>query len=53
MSWVWYYTASDGEELWGVSNISSLSLLLGPLGPKVVIPVKVLSMGQMGLFENY
>ena len=55
---VWHKTATDGEapilkirELW--SN-SLLPLLSGPLWPRiVVVPVKVTSMDQIGLFENY
>ena len=34
-------------------SILSLSLLLGPLWPGVVIPVRVLSMNQRDLFGNY
>ena len=44
---------SDGEapvqELWGVWNALSLSLLLGPLWPREIVPVGVTSMGQREL----
>ena len=47
---------SEGESpvmlvLWGMCSTSSLSLLLGPLRPGVVVLDKVLSMGQMELFD--
>ena len=47
---------SDGEapvilELWGMWNIPSLPLLPGPLCLGVVAPDRVLSMGQIELFE--
>ena len=45
---------SDGEapemlELWGMWSTSLLSLLPGPLWPRVVTPDRVLSMGQIEL----
>ena len=40
---------SSGE----IAVTSLLLLLPGPLWPKVVILVKVLSLGQIDLFENY
>ena len=47
---------SDGKalvmELWGIWSTLSLPLLLGPLWPGVVVPVRVLSMGQIELFNN-
>ena len=47
---------SDGEapvmlELWGMCSIPSLPLFPGPLWPKVVAPERVLSMGQIELFD--
>ena len=36
---------------WGMWNTSSLPLVLGPLWPGVVAPDKVLSMGQIELFD--
>ena len=45
VSWVWHYTALDGEapilEIWGVWSTFLLPLLLGPLWLGVVVPVKV------------
>ena len=38
-------------ELFGMKNTSSLSLLQGPLWPGVVAPDRVLSMGQIDLFD--
>ena len=48
---------SDGEipvmlELWGMQSTLSLSLLSGPLWPEVIAPEKVLSMGQIELFDS-
>ena len=47
---------SDGEasvmlELWGVQSTLSLQLLPGPLWPEVVPLDRVLSMGQIELFD--
>ena len=47
---------SDGEalvmpELWGMWGTPSLPLLPGPLWPGVVAPEKVLSKGQIELFD--
>ena len=47
---------SDGEapvmlELWGMHSNISLPLLPGPLWPGVVAPDRVLSMGQIELFD--
>ena len=47
---------SDGEapvkpKLWGMWSILSLPLLPGPLWPGVVAPDRVLSMGQIHLFD--
>ena len=47
---------SDGEapvmlELWGMQSTSSLSSLLVSLWPEVVVPDRVLSMGQIELFD--
>ena len=38
------------EECW---LLSSLTLIPGPLWLKVVVPVRLLSMGQTDLFKNY
>ena len=48
---------SDGEtpvmlELWGIQITPSSPLLPGPLWPGVVLFIRVLSMGQIELFEN-
>ena len=47
---------SDGEasvlELWGMWSSPSLPLLPGPLWPRVVVPVRVLSMVQIELFNH-
>ena len=47
---------SDDEpsvlEFWEMWNISSLTLLLGPLWPRVVAPVRVPSLGQIKLFNH-
>ena len=47
---------SNGEapvlELLGIRSSSSLLLLTGPLWPRVVAPDRVLSMGQIELFEK-
>ena len=47
---------SDGEvpvmlEFWGMWNTPSLPLLPGPLLSRVVAPDRVLSMGQIELFD--
>ena len=46
---------SDGEapvmEFWGMWSTSSLPLIPGQLWPGVVAPDKILSMGQIELFE--
>ena len=48
--------SSDGEapfwELWGMLSASSLPLFPSPLWPGMVIPVKVLTMGQIELFNH-
>ena len=38
-------------ELWGIWSTPSLPLLLGPLWSGVVAPERVLSMGQIELFD--
>ncbi len=48
---------SDGEatvmlELWGMRSTSLLPLLPGPLWPRVEAPDRVLSMGQIELFDH-
>ena len=43
--------ASVMLELWEMQNTFSLLLLLGPLWTWVVVPDKVLSMGQIELFD--
>ena len=40
-------------ELWGMWSIPSLSLLPGPLSPRVIAPERVLSMSQTELFDIY
>ena len=49
------FKQSNGEsptmEIWGIWNILSLSLLLGPLWLRVVSLDRVLSMGQIDLFN--
>ena len=48
---------SNGEawvlKFWGMWSTSSMSLLPGLLWLRMVVPVKVSSMGQIDLFENY
>ena len=47
---------SDGEvpvlELWGIGRTPSFSLLSNPLWPRVVVPVRVPSLSQIGLFNH-
>ena len=38
---------------WGIWSTPSLSLLLGPLRPGVVAPNRVISKGQIKLFDIY
>ena len=38
-------------KLWGMQNTPSLPLFPGPLWPRVVAPDRVLSMGQIELFD--
>ena len=38
-------------DLWGMQSNPSLPSLLFPLGPRVVAPDRVLSMGQIELFN--
>ena len=38
-------------ELWGMWTTPSLLLLQGPLGPRVVAPDRVQSIGQIELFN--
>ena len=56
MSWVWQQTASDGEvsalELWGMWSTPSLLLFIGTHLSGVVVPVRVLSLGQIELFNH-
>ena len=40
-------------ELWEMRSNPSLLLLQSPLWPGVVTPDRVLSMGQIELFDNY
>ena len=47
---------SDSEapvmlELWGMQSTSSMLSHPGPLTPRVVVPNRVLSMGQIELFD--
>ena len=47
---------SDGEatvmlELWGMQSTPSLPSLPGPLWPRVITPNRVLSIGQIELFN--
>ena len=49
---------SDGEipvmlELWGMGSTPSLPLLSGPLWSEVVVPNRILSMGQVELNSSY
>ena len=50
-------TASDGEapvlELGEVVCTHFLQLLPHPLWPRMIEPVRILSMGQIDLFKNY
>ena len=39
--------------IWGIWSNPSLPLLPGQLGPEVVVTVKLSSMNQIELFENY
>ena len=46
----------DGEapvmlELWGIQSTPSLPLIPGPFWPRVITPDRVLSMGQIELFD--
>ena len=41
------------QEIWEEWSCPSLPLLLGPLRPGVVVPVRVPSMDQIDLFKNY
>ena len=46
---------SNGEvilDLWGMQITPSLPLLLDPLWPRLVVPVRVRSMGQVELFDQ-
>ena len=57
VSCVWHFTTSNVEAsvlgIWGLwSNISCL-LLSGPLWPRVVVPVRVSSTGQIELSDNH
>ena len=49
------FNASDGEipvlEIWKVWNTLSLSLLLGPIGPGMIVPVTVPYIVQVNLFK--
>ena len=38
-------------ELWGMQSTPSLPLIPGPLWPRVVAPDRVLSIGQIELFD--
>ena len=38
-------------EFWGMQSTPLLSLLPGPLWPRVVVPERVLFMGQIELFD--
>ena len=40
------------QELWGIQSIPLLSSLPGPLGPGAVVPDRVLSIGQIELFDS-
>ena len=56
-SCVWHSISSGREapvlEILGVWKIPSLTLLPGPLWPGMIVAVKVPSMDQIELFENY
>ena len=39
-------------ELWGMWSTSSFPLLSGSLKPRVVVPIRVPSMGQIELFNH-
>ena len=39
-------------ELWEMLSTPSLSFLTGPLGPRVIIPVRVLYMGEIEIFND-
>ena len=51
-----YDIKSDGEasvvELWGMWSTPLMPLFPVPLWPRVVVPVRVLSMGQIELFNH-
>ena len=55
VSWVWHATTSDGEvsvlDIWRMWSILSLPLLLCPLWPRVVVPIRIPSMRQVELFS--
>ena len=57
VSWVWYVTASGCEaqflKILGVCSTFSIPLFPGPIWPRVVVFVRVQSMGQIHQFENY
>ena len=54
---IWHQTASDGDatifDLWGMWSAPSLPLLPGPLWPWVVVPVRILSIDQIELFDHF
>ena len=57
VSSVWHKISSDSEvpvimELWRMWSTLSLPLLPGLLWPRVIVPVRVPSMGQIELFNH-
>ena len=50
-------SASGGEatvvDIYGVGSTPSLPILPGQLWPRVVVPVRISTMGQINLFKNY
>ena len=57
VSRIWHWTASDSEaavlEIWGMYGTCSLPLFYLPLWPRMVVPVRVPSMGQIDLCKDY
>ena len=57
ISWLWHQIVSDGKnpvlQILRVWSIPTMPLLPGPQWFRIVIPVKVSSMGRMNLIKNY
>ena len=51
--WVWHKAAWCGSSAWALGDISLLPVIPVPLFPGMIVPVRVPSMSQIDLFENY